>query len=121
MIFYYTDVNGNEAFCEIARKGNLVIATELAANTGASVTNSCEIIATEICKQKEIAFEDLIFVEHYDKNSYRNKQGEESFSRVCFSQGAISGESRLTAPTWQPLTVGEYMELLESQSHVAWE
>ena len=48
MIFHYTDFNGNLAICDIEIYGNVVIATELDNNTGASITNVAELVAMQV-------------------------------------------------------------------------
>lgn len=63
--------------------GNLavmVIATELADNTGTSITHMAERLATEVCRQYNISPQKLIWIEHYP----RRRWGSESFDRVYF-------------------------------------
>ena len=119
MVFQYTDMNSKAAFCGLERKGNLIIATELAENTGASVTNSCDYIATQYCTQNDIPFGDLIFVEHYDQRSYEGRGNSEDFSLVTFRQGERFGKPHFTNPEWKPLRRDEYQDLLDSHSLVS--
>ena len=66
MIFEYTDMNKRPAYCDIEKIGNVVIMTELAGNTGASVTNSSEYIAQQYTKQYNLSVNDLTFIWRVD-------------------------------------------------------
>ena len=108
MQFYYEDMNHNDAICDIERHGNLVIATELANNTGASVTNSCERIAVKCCEEFNIKGNELIFIERYDYRSSAYKI-RESISVVTF-------EKNFSSPEWKTLTEKELDILINQQS-----
>ena len=106
MIFEYTDMNKRPAYCDIERIGNIVIMTELAGNTGASVTNSCEYIAQQYTKQHGLSVDSLIFIERYNSNSYKyplpNKEYSPVYTLVTFTESnTIRG--KLT-PHWERLT-----------------
>jgi hypothetical protein len=78
----------------------IAVCTELADNPGTSVTNRCEVLATHIVKQCSIHPEALIFVEHYDENSYHGgKEKDRHYTRVNFQWE--HGEAK--RPHWQPL------------------
>lgn len=59
----------------------VAIATDLTGRLhyGASITNSIEIVAFEICLQFRIAPRDLVLVEHYDR---RDESGSSGFGRA---------------------------------------
>ncbi|NLH95904.1 MAG: hypothetical protein GX477_00970 [Clostridiaceae bacterium] len=80
MIFHYTDFNGNLAICDIEIYGNVVIATELDNNTGASITNVAELVAMQVCRAFNINPRHLVWIEHYPPSSI----SPEHFDRVEF-------------------------------------
>lgn len=113
MIFNYTDMNQRDAFCDIERFGNLVIATELKENTGASVTNAADYIATQYCTSHGISFEDLIFVERYDHRSYEGKKSPDC-SLVTFQIRERFGQPHFTTSDWKYLTPAAFEELVRN-------
>lgn len=86
-LFHYTiPVNSFPAFCQvqIIKRGtygkvNIAILTELPNNSGMSVTNACEYIATKLCQEHSLDPGHTIFIDHYPK-----RQGED-YSIVSFS------------------------------------
>ncbi len=68
-IFNYKGSNNRDAKCRIQifeQVGRIVIvATELADNSGYSITNAAEQIVAEVCRKFNIDPEKLIWVEYY--------------------------------------------------------
>lgn len=114
MIFEYTDMNRRAATTDIEQYGNLIIATELATNEGASVTNSAEYIATQYAGRHNIPIDAIVFVERYDSRSYDDKRTlkEPEHSLVSFSMGERNGKPHLTTPEWKHLTEDELQDLI---------
>ena len=56
---------GSKAHCLIKVNGNAVICTQAPDNEGLSITNGAEKIATEVCRQHRIPFNQLVWIEHY--------------------------------------------------------
>lgn len=107
MIFEYPDTNNCRAHCDIERLGNLFIATELADNPGASITNSWEYIAPQYISQYKLETDDLIFIERYDERAYASGRSITeiaefpTYSTVTFTSSEWI-PSKLT-PKWQHL------------------
>lgn len=121
MIFEYTDMNHRAATTDIEQYGNLIIATELATNEGASVTNSAEYIATQYAGQHNIPLDKIIFIERYDHRSYEDGRkplkGEfPTNDLVTFSMGERNGRLHLTTPEWKRITENELNALIERES-----
>lgn len=75
--FEYPGYQQAPSFCnvDVYRREDeqyVIVATELAANPGTSVTNRCEIIATMIAKHFDIPSDRLIFIEQYNRTSFRD-------------------------------------------------
>jgi hypothetical protein len=106
-VFEYWANNGLLAKCGIflqETKDNkmLCIATELEENTGPSITNSCEYLANEICKQKEINVLDLILIERYDRRrDLENYSVPETFDLVIFDINMELGAKTFNNPQWK--------------------
>ena len=118
MIFEYTDMNKRPAYCDIEKIGNIVIMTELADNTGASVTNSCEYIARQYAEQNNLSVKDLTFIERYDKRNYefgqRPFKGEfPIYALVTFTDNGC--KSKLT-PNWKHLSSDEFNDLIKKEN-----
>lgn len=70
----------NEGFCKVEIDGDteflvLVILTELPNNTGASITNCSEAIATKVVSEYQLPYFCCLFLEHYDNYSvFRQKK-----------------------------------------------
>lgn len=95
----YVGINGLPAFCMVYAMGNTVVAHEVATNTGMSVTNASEIIATEVCKKYCIRNEDLEMYEYYIVN------GKISLSRVTFPR---MRSKSFGVPDWAPVEVAAF-------------
>ena len=62
----------------------MILCTELATNPGQSITNAAEQLATAACRRFAIPFNKLIWIEHYNEESYKGRGREESFDLVEF-------------------------------------
>jgi hypothetical protein len=112
MIFEYTDMNKSPAHCDIEKIGSIIIMTELADNTGASVTNSCEYIAHQYTEQHGLSVDGLTFIERYNNRSYESKDGKlPSYTLVTFTE-SNTAKGKLT-PHWEPLTEERFNSLIE--------
>ena len=119
--FDYQGLHKTPSFCyiDIHKHENctVVIATEPdydEEDAGTSVTNYAEHIATEICKAHEIPMLKLVWIEHYDHQSFHSRDREETWDLVLFKRERTpvrgywdypSGEMVFTSPKWQHLTV----------------
>ena len=118
-VITYPGLHERPAQCHIRifdqAAGNVVlIATDIGdANPGASVTNTIERIATEVCHRYGLDPARLTVVEHYDDRrtpgafSFGRENGE-SFDVVTFrrmpatdSAGAIADGAMFAAPMWR--------------------
>lgn len=105
--FFFIDATGQEAFCHLQiykKKGacgserHVVIATEMADNTGQSVTNGAAVLATRISGVFEIPPSEMVFFEHYDASSYHNDPDKEE----AFAQTTFRWEGRnASMPDWK--------------------
>lgn len=105
MIYEYKGFGNCESKCKIEVHSNIVIATELDDNTGTSITNYAETLATMICKQFSILPEELIWIEHYPKDSY----SLETYSLVKFD----IDKNRFSNPKWSYLSNTELEGLIK--------
>lgn len=117
--FEYKSFHGHPAHCYILRKGNKIIATEAPDNEGTSITNMAEEIADQVCVHFGIALKDLIWIEHYARQSYRSDDIPETFDLVEFK---IKNRSRwgepglhLRIPAWTHLSREKAEELFGSK------
>ena len=113
MIFEYKDANKHPAHCDIEKIGNIIVMTELASNTGASITNSCEYIAKQYAEQHGLSVDDVVWIERYDERSYGNKRVRKNnvpnYTLVTFENSvAVAG---LLKPSWERLTAGQFQVL----------
>jgi hypothetical protein len=87
MVDYFICHNHREMKCDVSIYENpetnkfVVIFTELPDNTGASVTNACEVLISETYDRyfadKNISIEDIIWIEEYPESDCR-------FSQIVF-------------------------------------
>lgn len=122
--------NGTLGICRIriyqAETKYIIIATELAHNTGASITNA----ATELAREVLLTYptlplaDEILFLEHYSaRDSYGQKtfkKDTHTFDRVTFSVSSVHDGSRpiFTAAKWQRLSTGtEFNSLFLSILH----
>lgn len=87
-----------------------VIFSELASNNGPSVTNSAErlaeyVYATQVAHLfPETSINDIIWMERYSGESYKNGQREETFDIITFQETA---DGRLVNAAWRSLPFSE--------------
>lgn len=108
--FVYTDKNGQNCRCNLTIYQNveldgifndIVIVTYLYDELGKNTTNSFEdeILAPQICKSKQLNPEKVIWIDHWDHNSYKNpEENEETFDLIEFKDKA-----NLRQPYWKEL------------------
>lgn len=98
----------------------LVMFTELSTNTGPSITNFAEGLATnayyEVLEKlfEDIKIQDLIFIEHYNKDSYKDIESTETFKLVNFTIANEKEKKRgilFKDPKWQPVDIKDYPEV----------
>ena len=109
MKFSWRDSNGRIAFCffEILQVPNdkvAVIFTEVAGNSGLSITNDCELLATrffiEMLKRHDIKPHAVKFIEHYT-------DAPERWDEVVFGEIETKPIVRYGKPTWHRVTKPE--------------
>jgi hypothetical protein len=118
---YTVPVNSFPAFCDVRiyecgsyGRQRVIILTELPDNTGMSVTNACEYIATELVRQHRLTPGHTVWIEHYpDRHppGMRNdRMFDESFALVTFEWKdgiARSPDWRHISREWVEQLVGE--------------
>ena len=117
MRYDYKGFWGCDSCCEIEvhrrTDGKYVfIATELPDNTGTSVTNYAEHLATAMRRQYGLKPEEVIWIEHYPEAKDRRK---EDFDLVRF--GGIEGDS-FRNPVWTRITEQAVDELIAGVRNV---
>ena len=112
MIFNFTDGNKRTAHCDIEKIGNVIIMTELADNTGASVTNSFEYIAEQYTEQEGLSVEELTFIERYDKRSYANARAYND-SIPNYALVTFIGNAGRLKPRWKHLTKEQFNDFIK--------
>jgi len=96
--------------CDIVVNDNIVIATELADNPGASITNSAAELATAIVKDFDILPVDLVLIEHYGHESYHGGHGNmDTYDMVEFTWNGL----QFMFPRWRPLCSEELRKYLK--------
>jgi hypothetical protein len=119
MIFEYTDMNNRPAHCDVEKIGSLIIMTELASNTGASVTNSWEYMVKQYAEQNNLSVNNVIWIERYDKRSYGserlNTETSEfpNYSIVTFADDDWNN-GKLT-PHWKHLSKDDFNDLINKE------
>ena len=88
-----------------------IIATELAENTGTSITNAAEQAATEACRRFNIDPHRLVWIEHYNSESYRQRSREETYDLVSFSSINPVAAVIFDDPDWKPMTAADWENL----------
>jgi len=102
-----------EVFKRASGEGyTVVIATELAANDGASITNASESLAQRLCETLNIDPSELILVEHY----FADKILPEHYSLVKFTRTRSRERNKMWNDfgdrTWLPMEKSELERLL---------
>lgn len=92
----------------------MAVFTEIAQNTGPSVTNASAEIATYTAKLLDANPNDSIFLEHYDRGSYHDGSGQDSSWAVVTYQwefNPIRGRHKASTPEWKHTTPEAIEEL----------
>lgn len=89
----------------------VVIATELDANKGVSITNGSESLAKTICDRLHIRPEDLILIEHYEKDSIL----DEHYDLVKFEVRRGRAGLEFTNREWFPLDADQLERLIGAE------
>jgi hypothetical protein len=92
MLYQFRGFHGYESHCDIQVNGNVVMCTELISNPGTSVTNFAENLATEVCNRSNIAPQDLIWIESYQRHG--------DYDYVTFEHDG----RRFSSPNWKRIT-----------------
>ena len=105
-IFEFKDKMGRTGECGLLINKHevhyIIVCTELNNNSGPSVTNAAEEIATQVCKKRDLFPNRIVWVERYEANP-----GEASI--VTFKWDQKSNE--FCSPVWRNLTLEEAEEL----------
>jgi hypothetical protein len=105
---YTVPVNSFPAFCDVRiyecgsyGRQRVIILTELPDNTGMSVTNACEYIATELVRLHNLTPGYTIWIEHYpDRHPAgmeKDRMFDESFALITFEWNG----NRACSPDWR--------------------
>lgn len=107
----YKGYNGCDCHCYIKVVGNAVLCTEAKDNEGTSITNMAETLATLVCREYDIPFEEMTWVEHYEHEARKSGLKDEVFNTydlVTFTivdrpswAGRMSGK-QFVSPQWKP-------------------
>ena len=96
MIYTYKGFHGCESKCELEIISNLVIARQTPENTGTSITNTAEHLASMVCNDFHIDPKQLIWIEHYPERGDQHPYPE-SFNLVSFN---IDEDGIFSEPRW---------------------
>lgn len=108
--YRFTSASKNISSCHllVLQEYNLVVATELSINQGASITNIVVPLADQVIKQFELTVDELKWYERYSSCSYNPQQPyKENAQLVSFS--FESGQ--LSRPTWKHMNYQELKHL----------
>ncbi len=92
-LYHYTGFGNAPSVCDIRVTNNVVICTQVPENTGTSITNYAEHLATDIYKQYNINPKQLVWIEHYPAEA----SSPEVYSRVTFT---LKSNGDLINPQW---------------------
>jgi hypothetical protein len=128
--FSYTGFHGCASFCRLRvfkrDAGAVVVMTETGDNSGTSVTNAVEEVATQACERYSLNPHNTIFIEHYPDSREPSRDGhrrpdaifEEHFDRVTFASIAREGVNwSLAVPQWKRMA----REQVERLTGKVWE
>lgn len=127
--FNFRGLCGRESQCTlevlpVSEGRTLVIATELPDNSGTSVTNAAEHLASFVCDSFGIAPGRLVWIEHYGASPGVRK--DETYDLVTFEESKPQQIHWLPAvlrhqpdgwpghfaePTWRPMTAADWQAL----------
>lgn len=89
----------------------VVIVVELPDNTGTSVTNACEELATQVCQQLGIDVRQLVWIEHYGFASCFDPQRVRTYDLVTFASVQPRRSPAFEGPSWRPMTDADWRAL----------
>lgn len=107
MLYKYKGICNYDSICDIERVGNIIVVTELEENTGTSITNMAESLATKVCNSLRIDPDKLIWIEHYPESFGLRKP----YSVVSFDY--VQG--KFHNPKWKDITTKEFYDIIASQ------
>lgn len=111
-IFDYLGYHRAPSRCQIdiwsGDKQVIVMMTEIAENTGTSVTNRSEAIASAVRFQHNLSGYNVTWIEHYGAVSYHGGRASETYTQVTY--GWHGGTAR--HPEWKALTQEQVEALL---------
>lgn len=83
----------------------IIIGSEVKESQGQSITNCVEYLFGKVCKFYGIKPEETTWIEHYNQDSYEDRDREEEYSLVTLSPGA--------RPCWKYLRSDDVEALIE--------
>lgn len=83
----------------------VIIGSEVKENKGQSLTNCIEFLFGKVCRFYRIKPETTTWIEHYNQDSYEDRNREEEYSLVTLSVGA--------RPSWKCLKPEDVEALIE--------
>lgn len=102
--FVYTDAQGRVGVCKLQiaplAHATVVVATELRANRGPSVTNAFEQLVAQVVDKFELDWLEVFWVEHYESKPHE-------WHLVTW----VLDLGRVYEPCWRDMTVFDWMEL----------
>jgi hypothetical protein len=108
--FAYTSPNRADGICLLERinlpDGRIVLAMiQTAGNPGMSISNAVEAICAQICERFELQAESVIWLQHYDDDTYDPLD----WQLVTFDQFPRNGAFR--NPVWTPVNAAIWQDL----------
>ena len=116
MLYHYPGYHGISSFCDLdvtilPYGAAFVVCSQDLDNTGTSVTNAAETIASQLCRERPaLDPARLIWIERYPPRGSRHSPIAESFDLVTF-QVTDSTRRTVARPTWKRLTAKEFQAL----------
>jgi hypothetical protein len=122
-IFDFLGLHGQRARCQlmhidIDHFSQVIIATELPDNPGASITNTAELLATQACEHLNLTFMNaytVTWIEHYPVRPGHSAGAiiPATYDLVVFKlqAGGLERPWKFLAPTWRRMTRVEWYEL----------
>ena len=98
-IYHYKGYYDCPSQCRLQVNGNVVIVTDLDGDTGTSITNMAEHLATQVINEFGIKPENLVWIEHYPERGHPLDRFPENFDLVTFTWDG----QRFRKPVWKPM------------------
>ena len=95
----------------LADQRSLVIATEVPDNTGTSVTNACEELATQVCQRLALDPRQMVWVEHYGYPSRCDPDRVRTYDLVTFASIQPRRSPIFEGPSWRPMMEADWQSL----------